>query len=1098
MPVSDRSARRSSGNLLSLLALACMAAVISGLIVIDYHTQRSLQQANIHRLQQNLEDRGRSLAYFFSERENDMRALAGSTAISGFFVNRALGMTMTYGLRASLNSIDRLFAERGENSRLETTSIYSMLLLLAEDGQVLSRWPADGAGERQSAIPPPPPRGNIPVMTDQGNGLISFTAPVVINERLQGYVQGWLRYQTLVNSLLRDLQGFLLITHAQQVVYRATAAPPLAQATLQTLMASQRSPVSLASDHFLPTHVPQESATDAALFFTPVPGYDMRLLVIEESGTASQRRTFTAILVVLSVAAFGAAVLILRAGARRLVLETSLVEANKREKAIAEKKEELELILEGARLGTWNWNLLDNRVEFNQRYWAMLGYEDGEIPGHFNAWKQLLHPDDTPQVIVALENHMAGLLPFFAAEYRMRHKNGAWRWIYDSGKIVQRDQNNTPVRAFGIHLDITERKESLRLLAKAKKESDAIIRDFLDTLIIVNTYLTVVRVNQTTCALLGYEEEELLGRKISELFHDPPEHVHRVFAFYANREQQDVPAREELRNVELCYRLKDGGRMPMSFNVSLLRNDEGIISGVIAGAKDISHLRQAMDKIAQQKEYIETLFDLIPNGLVALAADQTVTTSNEAFKQLVAAWAQRFAMDETECGQRLIDQVLQGQSEEEAFIITLSHGELHAFFRCNSIAISVLEGVASVLSIEDITEERKAEEERRLLATVIEQTADAVYITGTDELVRYANPASIRNSGYSEQELLGHKPLVFRSPLMETAALDDLRRAMAEGRIWQGRFKTQRKDGSMMEEDATISPVRNADGEVTHFVGIKRDVSEIANLQRQLLQAQKLEAIGQLAAGIAHEINTPMQYIQNNVSFFADSFEALRPLLLTLEAGDRAALPLSTAGELATLDLDFLLEEVPTSVQETLDGINRVVKIVAAMKAFSHPGGVEREAVDINRAIDSTLIVCRNEWKYVAEMATDFDEQLPLVPCFPDQLNQTVLNMVINAAHAIQTRKKMQPEPPGRIAVATRRQGDWAEIRITDNGSGIPEAIQQRIYDPFFTTKEVGKGTGQGLAIVHDIITNKHGGRITFETEEGRGTTFIVRLPISV
>lgn len=181
----------------------------------------------------------------------------------------------------------------------------------------------------------------------------------------------------------------------------------------------------------------------------------------------------------------------------------------------------------------------------------------------------------------------------------------------------------------------------------------------------------------------------------------------------------------------------------------------------------------------------------------------------------------------------------------------------------------------------------------------------------------------------------------------------------------------------------------------------------------------------------------------------------------------------------------------------TLDGINRVVKIVAAMKEFSHSGGNAREAVDINHAIDSTLIACRNEWKYVAEMQTEFDEQLPLVPCFADQLNQAVLNMVINAGHAIQARKQVQPELPGRITVSTRHD-DWAEIRITDNGNGIPQAIQQRIYDPFFTTKEVGQGTGQGLAIVHDITTNKHGGQISFDTTEGQGTTFIVRLPISV
>ena len=173
-----------------------------------------------------------------------------------------------------------------------------------------------------------------------------------------------------------------------------------------------------------------------------------------------------------------------------------------------------------------------------------------------------------------------------------------------------------------------------------------------------------------------------------------------------------------------------------------------------------------------------------------------------------------------------------------------------------------------------------------------------------------------------------------------------------------------------------------------------------------------------------------------------------------------------------------------------------MAKIVRSMKEFSHPGGEEKQAVDFNRAVESTLTVSRNEWKYVAETITELDPDLPLVHCLPADCNQVILNLIVNAAHAIADKMEKEGGEKGTIAVGTRRDGEWIELRVTDTGTGIPEPIRPKIFDPFFTTKAVGRGTGQGLAIAHSIVTEKHGGMITFETETGRGTTFIVRLPI--
>jgi signal transduction histidine kinase len=283
------------------------------------------------------------------------------------------------------------------------------------------------------------------------------------------------------------------------------------------------------------------------------------------------------------------------------------------------------------------------------------------------------------------------------------------------------------------------------------------------------------------------------------------------------------------------------------------------------------------------------------------------------------------------------------------------------------------------------------------------------------------------------------------------------------------------------------------------------DITERRFLESQLAHAQKMESIGQLAAGIAHEINTPTQYIGDNVCFLQEAFAQFSRLLKghmqliqACKAGAVSpALLAALEADMEDADVEYLLGDVPKAIHQSLEGIARVSKIVQAMKEFSHPGTEEKVGVDINRAIESTLTIARNEWKYVAEVVTDFDPSLPVVPCLPGELNQVILNIIINAAHAIADVVGDGSRQKGRITVSTRHHGNWAEIHISDTGGGIPEAVRSRVFDPFFTTKEVGKGTGQGLAIAHSTIVDKHNGEITFETKMGKGTTFIIRLPLT-
>jgi two-component system NtrC family sensor kinase len=285
-------------------------------------------------------------------------------------------------------------------------------------------------------------------------------------------------------------------------------------------------------------------------------------------------------------------------------------------------------------------------------------------------------------------------------------------------------------------------------------------------------------------------------------------------------------------------------------------------------------------------------------------------------------------------------------------------------------------------------------------------------------------------------------------------------------------------------------------------------MEQVAAMQRsvldeQITQTQKLEVIGQLAAGIAHEINTPIQYVSDNMVFLRESWAVIdRILTVAARVHDEwrtGAISISSREELqkcfSGADIDYLANEIPRAIDETFEGARQVAKIVGAMNEFAHPAGANKALCDLNHAIENTVAFCRNAWKYVARVETALDRNLPLVPCRLDQINQVTLNLIVNAAHAIADANSGSPTL-GTIRIESDFSDDWVHLRFKDTGSGIPEAIQTRVFDPLFTTKPLGKGTGQGLFLAR-VILQQHGGDIRFESQTGKGTTFFVRLPIN-
>jgi signal transduction histidine kinase/HAMP domain-containing protein len=287
------------------------------------------------------------------------------------------------------------------------------------------------------------------------------------------------------------------------------------------------------------------------------------------------------------------------------------------------------------------------------------------------------------------------------------------------------------------------------------------------------------------------------------------------------------------------------------------------------------------------------------------------------------------------------------------------------------------------------------------------------------------------------------------------------------------------------------------------FRGLMLDITEMRRLGREQAAAQKLESVGRMAAGVAHEINTPVQFVSDNVHFVRSSMtdlstviHAYRQLQLAVNSGADSVAAAALAAEAEKkADLDYILENMPQAVESSIDGLGRIATIVRSMKEFAHPDQALKTFGDLNHAICSTLVIAHNEYKYIADLETHYGE-VPLVQCHLGEINQVILNLLVNASHAIAERIGSGSER-GKLTVTTRLDGDTVEISIADTGAGIPEEIRDRIFDPFFTTKEVGKGTGQGLALAHSAIVVKHGGTLRFESECGKGTTFFIRLPVN-
>ena len=382
--------------------------------------------------------------------------------------------------------------------------------------------------------------------------------------------------------------------------------------------------------------------------------------------------------------------------------------------------------------------------------------------------------------------------------------------------------------------------------------------------------------------------------------------------------------------------------------------------------------------------------------------------------------------------------------------------------------------------------ERELARSKEFFRRVLETIVSAVVVADCNGIITNANQRALSLFGGGE-DIQGEsilELLPFDELLMQASPLDHV-----DGTL-QGEQEIKVKGwNDPVSVIYSISHVVDPSGEQEGLVCVFTDITSRKHLEQQLIQSQKMEAVGQLSAGIAHEINTPIQYIRDNTMFFKSEFASIKEKI--------ASMLNINVDQAVDEDLNYALNEIPKAIEETLEGIEAVAEIVRSLKEFSHPGSEEKIFVDINQSLQSTVTVSKNEWKYLANIDWNLDSSIPEIPCFPGELNQVFLNIIVNASHAIESKiKKGENKALGTITIKTEQKDDNIVISIKDTGNGVKEDIKNKIFEPFFTTKEVGKGTGQGLSLAYSTIVQKHRGSIWFESEEDKGSTFFVSLPL--
>jgi len=758
------------------------------------------------------------------------------------------------------------------------------------------------------------------------------------------------------------------------------------------------------------------------------------------------------------------------------------------EKALKESEERLDLALSGANEGIWDWYLEEDRLHFDPRYYMMAGYEPNEFPAAFDEWKRRVHPEDLRETLLSIEQYLSGELEAFEVEFRFRRKNGDYMWIRGKGKIVARDEKGTPTRFTGTHSDITERKRMEQGLQESEERYRA-LHDASFGGLFLHDQGIVLDCNQGLSDMTGYTLDELIGMDALNTL-VAPAWRETVTKNIASGFDQPYEA-EGIR--------KDGTLFPLFIHGKNVPYKGRIVRSV--EYRDLTEKKLAEETLHQNYIQLKAIYNTLPviiwsldeKGIFTLSEGKELHTLGLKPGQVVG----KSVFDLYRGHAKLLEGIKTGLSGKFCEYESDLNGAVYHIVLTPSFnkenAVSGLNGIAV-----NITEKRKTEQEIRKLRNYLSNIINSMpsLIVGVDPngLVTQWNKTAEKVTGISAEDAR-YKTISDVLPHMAFEK-DKIVQSIMTRRIIQEQKKPIRTQTGMLCVDVTIYPLigNGVEGAVIRI----DDVTDKVRLEEMMVQSEKMLSVGGLAAGMAHEINNPLAGMIQTANVMRSRLGDLQ-LPANLHAAEEIGIPME--------HIKSFMEK--RSILRMLDAINesgrRVADIVDNMLSFARKSEAIFSSHDPAELMDKTLELAVTDYDLKKQydfktinVIKEYEENLPLIHCEGAKIQQVLLNILRNGAQAMQAENSAKDATPCFILrLSSETDRNMLKIEIEDNGPGMDKAAQARIFEPFYTTKPVGIGTGLGLSVSYFIITQTHGGTMDVESNLGKGTTFIIRLPLA-
>lgn len=757
-----------------------------------------------------------------------------------------------------------------------------------------------------------------------------------------------------------------------------------------------------------------------------------------------------------------------------LGIARDISERKKNEEALRESEERLRIAQDAAKAGSWEWDLQTNRNTWSDELWDLYGLEAHSCEPSYEAWLGTIHPEDRASVEgIVREAGLKGTE--LNAEWRVFDPDGSERWLMSRGRPIY-DKEGRAVRYVGIAIDITERKQ----VEHALQESEERLRLFIEhapaALAMFDRDMRYLAVSNRWVADFRLGGGDFVGRSHYEIFPGIPDRWKM-----AHRRGM---AGEVLSVEEDCFERPDGSTQWLRWELRPWYTTTGTIGGIVISSEDITKNKHSEEALRESEERFRQVAESVGDWIWEVDETGLYRYCSPAVEKILL-----YSKEELEGQAYFFDLFLPEVREDlkqQALGIFARKEQFRDFVNYNirkdgkiaileTRAVPMLDGDGNLRGYRgvdrDITEQRRMLETQKMLATALEQGADAVVVTDVAGNIEYVNSAFEQSTGYMREEVLGKNPRLLKSGVHSDAFYSDLWTTVTSGKVWRSRMVNRRKDATTMVCQSVIAPVRDEKGNIIRYVGVNRDMTESELLQERLAQSQKMEAIGTLAGGIAHDFN--------NMLFAMTGFTEL-------------------AMESLPRDSD-----IHADLERVLDAGKRAGQMVKQILTFSRHATPEKSPLDLSPIVKEGLKFLRASIPSTIEIRQNVHQNPGRVFGDPTQIHQILMNFCTNAAHAMRDTKGvlsvelagMELDGEDTALYPDLVPGKYVRLTVTDTGHGIPPELRDRIFDPFFTTKAMGEGTGLGLSVVHGIV-KAHGGSISFYSEVDKGTTFHVYLPV--